>query len=195
MWCLCLHLPLLLSFMSQVLVYLDGTSLHVWQLAARIGYEGQSLCLWRELIRCADVFPILFSTYSVNIICVFNFSRLLFHSTPFASPAINPSLPSAVFPSSLLILYPLVLDQCKSRAFCCKGWYFWSRVTHTFMFQAPMTVTEMYIMLSDSVRHASSVLLFVWKWWRPTVALSCTMTLILQVLTHYCTWIWKTFYI
>lgn len=31
------------------------------------------------------------------------------------------------------------------------------------MFQVPMTVTDMYIMLSDSVRHASSLLLFVSK--------------------------------
>lgn len=55
------------------------------------------------------------------------------------------------------------LAQCKSRAFCCEGWYSWSQVTHTFMFQASMTVTDMYIMLSDSVRHASSLLLFIWK--------------------------------
>lgn len=32
-----------------------------------------------------------------------------------------------------------------------------------FMFQAAMTVTDMSIMLSDSVRHASSLLLFIWK--------------------------------
>lgn len=38
-----------------------------------------------------------------------------------------------------------------------------SEVTHTFMFQAPMTVTDMYIMLSESVRHASSLPLFIWK--------------------------------
>ena len=157
-------------FMSRVFAYCYGTSqhLHVWQLAAGICCEGQSLCLWRELIRCADVCPILFSAYSVNTICAFHFSRLLFRSTPSASiPPVNPSPPLAV--STLcprpppLFSIPLVLDRCKSRAFCCKGWYFWSQVTHTFMFQAAMTVTDMYIMLSDSVRHASSLLLFIWK--------------------------------
>lgn len=141
--------------------------LHAWQLAAGVCCERQSLCLWRELIRCADVCPILFSAYSVNTICAFHFSRLLFDSTPSASPP-PMSTPARLslfppLPPSLLALYPLILGHCKSRAFCCKGWYFWSQVTHTFMFQAPMTVTDMYIMLSDSVRHVSSLPLFIWK--------------------------------
>lgn len=38
-----------------------------------------------------------------------------------------------------------------------------SEVTHAFVLQAAMTVTDMYIMLSDSVRHASCLLLFIWK--------------------------------
>lgn len=99
------------------------------------------------------------------------FVHFIFHACSFASlplhPPVSPSPPLAV--SALrprpppLFSIPLVLDRCKSRAFCCKGWYFWSQVTHTFMFQAAMTVTDMYIMLSDSVRHASSLLLFIWK--------------------------------
>lgn len=75
---------------------LDGTSLHlhVCRLAAGICCEGQSLCLWRELIRCADVCSIFFLAYSVNTIRAFYFSRLLFHYTPCASPAHPPSTPA-----------------------------------------------------------------------------------------------------
>lgn len=91
MWYLCLQLRLhrlhcvaltRIFFLSQVFQYLNGTSLHlhIWQLAAGICFEGQSLCLWSELIRCADVCPILFGAFSVNTICAFHFSRLLFHS-------------------------------------------------------------------------------------------------------------------
>lgn len=87
----------------------------------------------RELIRCADVFLILFGAYSVNTICAFHFSRLLFCSTPSASPL--PSPPSTLArlllfpppPPFPLVLHPLVLAQWKSSAFCCKGWYFWSQ--------------------------------------------------------------------
>lgn len=67
-------------------------------------YEGQALCLWRELIRCADVSPILFSASSVNTICAFHFSRLFFPLLFFPlhflwitlHPSFNPSLLLAV---------------------------------------------------------------------------------------------------
>lgn len=100
------------------------------------------------------------------------FVHFIFHACSFTPLPLHhphhPVIPSPPVtlpppPPSPLLLHPLVLGQCKSRAFYCKGWYFWSQATHTFMFQAPMTVTDMYIMLSDSVRHASSLLLFIWK--------------------------------
>lgn len=182
MWCFCIESLLhvlyrlyrrLVFLYCEVFAYSRRASLHLHfpGLAAGICCEGQCLCLWRELIRCAGVCPVLFGAYSVNTICAFHFSRLCFHSSASALPPTpinsyclplpisfsnHPPPPPATTTTSSLA-------QCKSRAFCCEGWYSWSQVTHTFMFQASMTVTDMYIMLSDSVRHASSLLLFIWK--------------------------------
>lgn len=122
--------------MFCVFEYLHSASshLHIWQLAAGIRFEGRSLCLWSDLIRCADVCPILFSADSVNTICTFHFSRLLFHPSPPSASKPCSSTPACLLPppphcSSFppcLLLYPLVWSQCKSGAFCCSGWYFWS---------------------------------------------------------------------
>lgn len=177
MWYLCLQLQLhrlhcvaltRIFFVSQVFQYLNGTSLHlhIWQLAAGICFEGQSLCLWSELIRCADVCPILFSAFSVNTICAFHFSRLVFHSAPsvWHPPPSNPVClllfpPVPPLPVSFSILLSGAsanLEHFAARADI-------SEATYTFMFQAPVTATNMYILLSDSVRHVGSLLLFIWK--------------------------------
>lgn len=70
--------------------------------------------------------------------------------------AVDASCPSPPFPLSISILLSWASANLE------QGLHL-SKVTHTFLFQAPMTVTNMYIMLSDSVRHASSLLLFIWK--------------------------------
>lgn len=102
------------------------------------------------------------------------FVHFIFHACSFTPLPLHRPRPLST-PARLLLFSPfatrpfpsrfltLILGQWKYRAFRCKGWYFWSQVTHTFMFQAPMTVTDMYIMLSDPVRHASSLLLFIRK--------------------------------
>lgn len=177
----------------------NALHLLVSELAAGISCEGRSLCLWKELIRCADVCPILFSAYSVNTVCAFHFSRLLFHSTRSALPPPHrhPQLASRCFSPFHPLSLSFSIPPSWLGAFCCKDRYFRSQLTHTVMFQAPMTVTDMYIMLSDSVRHASSLPLFIAKLfnvsglWGPSVALCYTMTLVLQVLMHCCTSIWN----
>lgn len=95
------------------LCFFMSPHLHFSELAAGI-YYGLSLCLWRELIRCADVCPILSGASSVNTICAFHFSRQL------SPPSVTPTNPLSTLASPLagrpvpyspLVLYPLVPVQ------------------------------------------------------------------------------------
>lgn len=61
-------------------LYLYDTPLHlhVWQLAPGICCEGPSLCLWRELIRCGCVCPILgWSLLRQHHLCISFFTPAL----------------------------------------------------------------------------------------------------------------------
>lgn len=117
----------------------------------------RSTFVLRGSCKYAEVCSISLNAYSVNLVSAFHFS-----CSRFWNPLLHP-LPIAHPPPSPLFVYPVALALCKSGAFCSMSRYFWSQVTHTFMFQAPMTVTDIHIMLSDLVRHARSLLFFVWE--------------------------------
>lgn len=175
------------SVCSLCSVYLNTSiahppHLHIWQPVVCICFEGQSLCLCSDLIRCTDVCPVLSGGDSVNTVCTFHFSRPLTAAVP-ADPSLPP-LP--LYRSLRSCLEPAQNLQRSAEA------------THTFVLSSThdcdghvynvirlcQTCHRSAVVHLKAIYHDGPV-----RCWRPAVALSRSVTLISQVLTRRCTWI------
>lgn len=145
------HCPQSVCFLCSV--YLNTSivhppHLHIWQPVVCICFEGQSLCLGSDLIRCTDVCPALSPAATPST----PFARFIFHARSRRPCPPTPACP----PYHSIALCTLVSSRRKIYSVLPKQ-------RTRLCFQAPMTVTDMYIMLSDSVRHATALPLFIWK--------------------------------
>lgn len=120
-------------FVSQVFAYLHGTCLHFHWLQectlkdSLFVFGGNSLGVQTSALSSLVLTPstpfVLFIFHACSL-ATLPPHHLHPPSTPACLSLFPPSAPSP------LILYQLVLAKSESRAFCCKGEYFWGQVTH-----------------------------------------------------------------